>query len=98
MSSLAKHLRSHILRTSTVSRGKLVCSKSFFAESEISYFKISIHVNHDIFRFDVSIDDVLVMKILNTCKNFNKTVSSLIFCHFFDLSEVKEQLTSWTIL
>jgi len=64
---LAKHFGCHVLRTATVSCCEFINPQSFFAETEISDFKISMHVNHDIFWFNVSIDDVLVVKVLDSC-------------------------------
>ena len=94
---LVEHLWSHVLWATTVSCSKLISFKSLFAETKISYFKVTIHVNHNVFRFDISIDDMLIMKILNSKKNFNETISSLILCHSFHLSQIKEEFTSWTV-
>jgi hypothetical protein len=63
---LGQHLWSHILGTAAVRSGELVRPKSGLAESEVSYFEVSVHIYHDVFRFYVSVYDVLAVQVLDS--------------------------------
>lgn len=45
---------------------------------------MTVVVDQQIFRFEVSIDDVLLMKIHETIKNLNEVESSIILGHSFN--------------
>ena len=94
---LAEHFGSHILWTAAVCSCQFVSLESFLAEPEISYFQVAVHVNHNVLWFYVSVNDVLFVEVLDSQKNLDKAVTSLIFCHSLYLSQVEEELTSWTI-
>lgn len=96
-SLLCKHLRCHILWTPTVSMRHLVLSYSHLTQPKISYFQVAIHIDHNIFRFDVAINDILWMQILNPKENLDKTVSSIVFIHFAHLPQIKKELSSRAI-
>lgn len=66
MTSFGEHLRCHIFWASTKSISKFTGPDAFPTESKVCYFEIAIFVNHDIFRFDISVDDFLAVKVLNS--------------------------------
>ena len=94
---LAEHFGSHVFWTATVCSCQLISLESFLAEAEIGYFQVAVHVDHYVFWFYVSVYDVLFVKVLDSQKNLDKAVTSLIFCHSLHFSQVKEKFTSWAI-
>ena len=94
---LAEHFRCHVLRTTAISSSKLICPQSLFTKTKISNFEVSVHINHDILRFDVPVDNMLVVKILYPKQDLNKAISSLILSHSLHFSQVIEKLSTRTI-
>ena len=94
---LAEHFRRHVLRTTAVSSSKLICPQSLFTKTKISNFEVSVHINHDILRFDIPVDNMLIVKILYPKQNLNKAISGLILSHSLHFSQVIEKLSTRTI-
>lgn len=86
MARFSQHFWSHILWTSTKGISELRGPYPFPTETKISNFQISIHVNHNIFRFDVSINNFFAVQVLNAHQNFNEAVPGFIFCHSSNFS------------
>jgi hypothetical protein len=58
---------------------------------------MAIVIDEQIFWFEVSINDVLLMEVHQAIEDLNKVESSIFFVHSFNSFEVIEQLSSGAI-
>lgn len=94
---LSKHFGSHIFRAAAIGGSELIGSKALFTESEVGYFQIAIHIDHNVLWFDIAVDDILTVQILYSLQYLNEAISGIVFCHFTNSTKVVEQLSTCTI-
>lgn len=76
MSLSSKNFRTHVLKTTT--KG-VTFIFGFFCQSKICNFDVAFHIKHNVFRFEVAIDDLLRVKILDCQQNFYKIFFGCLF-------------------
>ena len=97
MSTFLNHLWWHVLSTSTKTISDFPRVKSKLRQTEISYLDMAIMIDEQIFWFQISIDDILLMKVHKSIENFDKIELSIFFRHSFHCFKVVEELASRTI-
>lgn len=97
MASLLDHFRRHVLSASAETVGDFSAVEPGLRQSKISDLDMSIVIDQQILRFEVSIDDVLLMQVHESIKNFYEVESSIGLGHSFDGFEVIEEFSAWTI-
>lgn len=95
---LSKHLRSHVFWTPAVGIGELVGPYAHFTKPEVGYFQIPVFVDHDVFRLDVPINDLLAVQVLDSEQDLDETIPSLIFTHPPNFPQVIKELSARAIL
>ena len=78
---LGQHFRRHVFWTAAVRGGEIIRSESCLAESEIRDLEVAVHIDHDVLRLDVAVDDILAVQVLQAEENLNEAVPGLIFGH-----------------
>ena len=61
---LKYYFRCGVFRHSRDREDVFLSSFNFFGESEIGELDVAFAVNHDIFRFEVSVDDIFAVHII----------------------------------
>ena len=59
---------------------------------------MAVGVKQYVFRFDVPVNNFFFVEVLHPQANLDKVEPGLFFGHFADLSEQKEELSSWAEL
>lgn len=99
MSGLHDHLWRHILGTSTERSGPiLVRLNVWLGESKISNSDVSLQVQENVLRFEVSVNDSLLMNLFQPEKGLDYVEFCNFFPHFSELFNKVEQLPSRTVL
>lgn len=88
--SLLNHLGRHILCAPTEAVGDFSGFKADLRESEVGDLNVSVVIDEEILGFEVTVDDVLLMQVHETIKNFDKVESSFFFRHPFDGLKIVE--------
>ena len=78
MASFLDHLRRHVLSTATEAVGDLPGFESKLGQSEISNFDMAIMINQEILRFEISVDDILLMQVHQAIENLDKIEFSVV--------------------
>lgn len=97
MPSLLNHLRRHVLCASAEAVGDLSGLEADLREAEVGDLDVSVVIDEEVFWFEVSVDDVLLMQVHEAIQNFDKVESSLFFRHPFDGLQVVEKLSPGAI-
>ena len=91
------HFRRHVLSAAAKTVSDIPAVESHFGQTEVCNFNMSVMVNQQILRFEISIDDILLMQVHKTVQYFDEVESSMFFRHSFDGLQIVEQLSSRTI-
>jgi hypothetical protein len=59
---------------------------------------VTILIDKDVLRFDVSVQHVVLMQIAHSSAHLNEVNPCLVFVHAFDLTQLVEQFTAWAVL
>ena len=78
MAAFLNHLRRHVLSTAAKAVGDLSRIKTKFGQSKISNFNMSIMINQQIFRFKIPVNDILLMQVHESIKNFDEVEFGII--------------------
>lgn len=65
-----------------------------FRQTEICNLDVTIDVNQNVFRFNISIHNVLSMKVLEAKEKLGKIEPRLFFGKLLDLAQMEKHLTS----
>lgn len=92
MPLIQNHLRSYVLRRSTDGKRSSLGQK--LGKSEVSELQVAIIADQQVFRLEVSEDDVFGVQILKTTGNCGRVEPSLVSSERFHISEVSKELSS----
>ena len=70
-------------------------------ETKVNHFntrKISLLRKHEVFGFDITVRNALVMKVLKCQEKLIHNIRSLVFTKEFVLNDILEELTSFAVL
>ena len=95
MSLPKQYLRAHVLRRSTKRMGPLFHSYDL-RKTKVCDFNMAIDVDQYILRFDITINNVHVMKVFKSEEQLSKVKSSLVLSELLHLAEVEEHLSTGT--
>lgn len=73
---------------------RTLSSRNYFGKTEICNFNMSVYVNKNIFRFNISINNVVSVKILKSEQQLRKVKACLVLSKFLNFSEVKEHFAA----
>jgi hypothetical protein len=68
-----------------------------FREPEIRYSQVTISIQQQIFRFQVPIDDILLMQIVDSEDDAGQVKSSDVCCESSRSTQVREQLSAGNV-
>ena len=60
------HFRRHVLSATAKTVSDIPAVESHFGQTEVCNFNMSVMVNQQILRFEISIDDILLMQVHKT--------------------------------
>lgn len=98
MSLLLHHLRRHIFMTPAERIGFVSFTQTDFSQSEISKDEMSVTIHHDIFRFDIAIENLVLMQILKSQQYLNKIELGFGLGQLLKFPQMIKELSSWAIL
>jgi hypothetical protein len=81
-----KHFRGHVFRRSTEGVGKLFILHVGSGKSEIREFNMALLVEEDVLRLDVTVDYVILVKMMDCHAHFCEKDSGIRFSHAFDFA------------
>lgn len=92
--SSSDNFRSYVLWSTTKGEGDLFFFFFYFTQSKICYAQVALAINQDVFRFEISVDDSIIMQALQSQNHLGgvKTSSVLLESAIF-LKMVKELST-----
>ncbi len=69
-----------------------------FGESKISDFEVSVEIEQDVFGFQVSVDDLVVVQVAHRETDLEEVNPCLVLAQDLDLLEVREEVAARTEL
>ena len=79
--TLQDHFWRHVLSTAAKTVSHFSGIKASLGKAKICNFDMSIMIDKQILRFEVSVDDVLLVDVHESVQNFNEVESSMFFAH-----------------
>jgi hypothetical protein len=92
MTLVQNNLRGNVLRSTANSESSSLIEN--LGKSEIGKLQITVVSDQEILGFEISIDDILGVKVFKTASNSGSVESGLLSRERFDRSEVSEELSS----
>lgn len=80
-----EHFWGHVFRRATKTIGEVIFSHVGFRKSEIRNSDMSIDINKDVFRFDISVNNTQGMQVKHSEANLAKVKLGLLLVHNFNL-------------
>jgi len=95
MAASNKDLWTHVLKTATKGVSFLCCD---LGKTKICDFDVSTKIEHDVLRFEISVDNIFLMQILNSQQNLDKVLFGLFLLEPHHSPLQMKKLPSWTIV
>ena len=95
---LGEHFRSHIFWGAAERESECVFLHFGPGEAEVSQFDVPLLVNENVLGFNVTVDDIILMQMMDCKTDFCEVDPGFGLGHPFDFSELLEELSAWTIL
>jgi hypothetical protein len=96
VASAQDHLRGHVLGRPAVGEG-LASRIYLLGKAEVDDLAVTVGINQDILRFQVSVNDRFGVQVLNAVKDLQEVKLSHFLAHHLHLLEQVEELSAWTI-
>jgi len=99
MSIFQDHLRRHVFWTTTEWVGTIIdCRNVGFGQTKIGDISVTINVNHDVLWLEVSVNNIMIVNLLQPEKNFGNVKSCCFLIHFSKSFDQIKQLSTFIIL
>ena len=70
---------------------------SWFRQAEVCYFDVPLGVYEEVFGFEIAVDDVLLVEVLDAEEYLDEVEFGLLLRHALDVFEAVEELASGAV-
>ena len=92
---VAQDFWAEVFRTATYGFGLIKFGEVLLRKSKVCQLQMTPFIDQDIFRLQVSIEDVMIMKMLDCKNNLSEQKPGLFWCKVLMPLDEVEQITTW---
>ena len=94
---LLYHFRGHVLGGPAETVGDFSTVEARLAQPEVSYLDVAVVIDQQVFRFEVPVNDILLVEVHESVQDLNEIKTGVLLAHPLDRLEVVEQLAAGAI-